>query len=58
MADNPRYQRQNIMLAETQPLQFADVKESITRSQSLQRSLDKISEFAFKSAAEKAAPKK
>ena len=54
MADNPRYQRQNIMLAETQPLQFADVKESITRSQSLQRSLDKISEFAFKSAAEKA----
>ena len=54
MADNPRYQRQNIMLAETQPLQFADIKESITRSQSLQRSLDKISEFAFKSAAEKA----
>lgn len=54
MADNPRYQRQNIMLAETQPLQFADIKESISRSKSLQLSLDKISEFAFKSAAEQA----
>lgn len=54
MADNPRYQRQNIMLAETQPLQFADIKESISRSKSLQSSLDRISEFAFKSAAEKA----
>jgi hypothetical protein len=54
MAENPRYQRQNIMLADTQPLQFADVKESIGRSQSLQRSLDKISEFAFASAAERA----
>ena len=54
MADNPRYQRQNIMLAETQPLQFADIKESITRSKSVQLGLDKISEFAFKAAAEKA----
>lgn len=54
MADNPRYQRQNIMLAETQPLQFADIKESISRSKSLELSLNKISEFAFKSAAEKA----
>ena len=54
MAENPRYQRQNIMLADTQPLQFADVKESIGRSQSLQRSLDKISEFAFASAVERA----
>lgn len=54
MAENPRYQRQNIILAETQPLQFADVKESIGRSKSLQNSLDKISEFAFKSATEQA----
>lgn len=54
MADNPRYQRQNIMLAETQPLQFADIKESISRSKSLESSLNRISEFAFKSAAEKA----
>jgi hypothetical protein len=54
MADNPRYQRQNIMLAETQPLQFADVKESISASKSLQSSLDRISEFAFKQATETA----
>jgi hypothetical protein len=54
MADNPRYQRQNIMLAETQPLQFSDIKETIGRSKSLQNSLDKISEFAFKSATEQA----
>jgi hypothetical protein len=54
MADNPRYQRQNIMLAETQPLQFADVKESISASKSLQLSLDRISEFAFKQATETA----
>jgi hypothetical protein len=54
MADNPRYQRQNIMLAETQPLQFADIKESISRSKSLETSLNKISEFAFKSATEQA----
>lgn len=54
MADNPRYQRQNIVLAETQPLQFADIKESIASSRSLQASLDKISEFAFRQAAETA----
>jgi hypothetical protein len=54
MADNPRYQRQNIMLAETQPLQFSDVKESISASKSLQLSLDRISEFAFKQATETA----
>jgi hypothetical protein len=54
MADNPRYQRQNIMLAETQPLQFSDVKESIAASKSLQLSLDRISEFAFKQATETA----
>ena len=54
MADNPRYQRQNIMLAETQPLQFADIKESISASKSLQLSLDRISEFAFKQATETA----
>jgi hypothetical protein len=54
MADNPRYQRQNIMLAETQPLQFADIKESISASKSLQSSLDRISDFAFKQASETA----
>jgi hypothetical protein len=57
MADNPRYQRQNIMLAETQPLQFADIKESVASSRSLQLSLDRISEFAFKQATETAKEK-
>jgi hypothetical protein len=57
MADNPRYQRQNIMLAETQPLQFTDIKESISASRSLQSSLDRISEFAFKQAVETAKEK-
>jgi hypothetical protein len=54
MADNQVYQRQNILLADTQPLQFTDLKESIKRSSSLQSSLDKISDFAFKGASEKA----
>jgi hypothetical protein len=54
MAENPRYQRQNIMLAETQPLQFADIKESVASSKSLQSGLDRISKFAFEQAAETA----
>lgn len=54
MAENPRYQRQNIMLAETQPLQFTDIKESISASKSLQSSLDRISKFAFEQASETA----
>ena len=54
MAENPRYQRQNIMLAETQPLQFTDIKESISASKSLQSSLDRISKFAFEKASETA----
>jgi hypothetical protein len=54
MADNPRYQRQNIMLAETQPLQFTDIKESISASKSLQSGLDRISKFAFEQASETA----
>lgn len=54
MAENPRYQRQNIMLAETQPLQFTDIKESISASRSLQSSLDRISKFAFEQASETA----
>ena len=57
MAENPRYQRQNIMLAETQPLQFTDIKESISASKSLQSSLDRISDFAFKQAVETAKEK-
>lgn len=54
MADNPRYQRQNIVLAEAQPFQFADIKENIAASKSLQSSLDRISEFAFRQSVETA----
>jgi hypothetical protein len=54
MADNPKYQRQNIVLAETQPFQFADIKESIASSKSLQSGLDRLSKFAFEQAAETA----
>lgn len=57
MAEQPRYQRQNIVLAETQPLQFADIKESIQASKSLQSGLDRISRFAFEQAAETAKEK-
>jgi len=54
MADNPVYQRQNITLADTQPLQFADFQESIKSSKSLIAGLDKISKFAMESQTEKA----
>lgn len=54
MAEQPRYQRQNIVLAETQPLQFADLTQSIQASKSLQSGLDRISRFAFEQAAETA----
>lgn len=54
MADNPRYQRQNIVLAEAQPFQFADIKESIASSRSLQSGLDRLSKFAFEQAEETA----
>lgn len=54
MAEQPRYQRQNIVLAETQPLQFADLTQSIQASKTLQSGLDRISKFAFEQAAETA----
>jgi len=54
MADNPRYQPSGIMYADMPNIQFASITEDIKASQSLQNSLDKISEYAYKGAAEKA----
>jgi hypothetical protein len=54
MADNPRYQRQNIQLENTQPFDFANLKETIKLSKSTEAGLNKIAEFAFKSQSEKA----
>jgi hypothetical protein len=54
MADNPRYQRQNIQLENTQPFDFANLKESIRLSKSTEAGLNRISEFAFKAQSEKA----
>ena len=54
MADNSRYQRQNIQLESTQPFDFANLKESIKMSKSTELGLNRISEFAFKSQSEKA----
>jgi hypothetical protein len=54
MADNPRYQRQNIQLENTQPFDFANLKESIRISKSTEAGLNRISEFAFKAQSEKA----
>jgi hypothetical protein len=54
MADNPRYQRQNIQLENTQPFDFANLRESIRLSKSTEAGLNRISEFAFKSQSERA----
>lgn len=54
MADNPRYQRQNIQLENTQPFDFANLKEAIKTSKSTEAGLNRISEFAFKAQSEKA----
>jgi hypothetical protein len=54
MADNPRYQRQNIQLENTQPFDFANLKETIKLSKSTEAGLNRIAEFAFKSQSEKA----
>lgn len=54
MADNPRYQRQNIQLDTTQPFDFANLRESIRASRSTEAGLNRISDFAFKAAGERA----
>ena len=54
MADNIRYQRSGIMYAEFPTLQYANIQEEIKQARSLNASLDRISEFAYKGAAKKA----
>lgn len=54
MAELPRYQPSGLMPADTTRLDFADIKESIGMSRGIQTSLDRMSTFAFKEAAEKA----
>ena len=54
MAELPRYQQTGLMPADTTRLDFADIKETIGLSKGIQSSLDRMSSFAFKEAAEKA----
>ena len=54
MAELPRYQQTGLLPGDTTRLDFADVKESISMSKGIQSSLDRMSTFAFKEAAEKA----
>lgn len=54
MADLPRYQQSGVLPADATKLDFANIKESIGLSRGLSSSLDRISQFAFKEAAEKA----
>jgi hypothetical protein len=54
MAELPRYQQTGTLPGDTTRLDFANVKESISMSKGIQTSLDRMSTFAFKEAAEKA----
>lgn len=54
MADNIRFQRSGIMYAEFPTLQYANIQEEIKQARSLNASLDRISEFAYKGAVKKA----
>lgn len=54
MAELPRYQQTGLMPADATRLDFANVKENIGMSKGIQSSLDRMSTFAFKEAAERA----
>lgn len=54
MAELPRYQSSGLMPADITRLDLANVKESIGMSKGIQSSLDRMSTFAFKEAADKA----
>jgi hypothetical protein len=54
MAENIRFQRSGIMYAEFPTLQYANIQEEIKQARSLNASLDRISEFAYKGAVKKA----
>jgi hypothetical protein len=54
MAENPKYQRQNIQYEGAQPYDLANLRESIRLSKSTEAGLNRISEFAFKAQSERA----
>lgn len=54
MAELPRYQSTGILPADIQRLDLANVKESINLTNTITGSLDRLSQFAFKDAAETA----
>lgn len=54
MAELPRYQQTGLLPSDATKLDFADIKETIGLSKGVQSSLDRMSQFAFKEAFEKA----
>ena len=54
MAELPRYQPTGYLPADVPRLDFANIKESIAMTQGISAALDRLSNFAFKEAAEKA----
>jgi hypothetical protein len=54
MAELPRYQPTGYLPADVPRLEFANIKESISMTQGINASLDRLSNFAFKQAAEQA----
>jgi hypothetical protein len=54
MAELPRYQQTGALPADTTRLDFADIKETINLSKGVQSSLDRMSQFAFKEAVDRA----
>lgn len=53
MAENPRYTRQNIQLADLPEVRLTNIQESIKGSARLEQALDRISATAFKEITEK-----
>jgi hypothetical protein len=54
MAELPRYQPTGYLPADVPRLDFANLKESVAMTQGINSALDRLSNFAFKEAAEKA----
>lgn len=54
MAELPRYQPTGYLPADVPRLDFANLKESVAMTQGISAALDRLSNFAFKEAAEKA----
>jgi len=54
MAELPRYQQTGLLPGDIQRLDMANIKESINLTRGITNSLDRMSEFAFKEAAQRA----